>query len=223
MTNRAVPPLFVAGTDTGVGKTFVSACLMHIADAHYWKPFQTGPDDDTRMVHRLSGCSASRMLRPFVSLAAPLAPLHAAEREGFVFDPADVIPPSHPFLVVEGAGGIMVPLAPQVVTLDLMVRWHVTVLLVARSTLGTLNHTLLTLRALKDSGLSCLGVVMVGPPAPHNVNAIEDFGCVPVLATIPFDESGDLRGAVKAAAPSLKPALELWGCPLAGGEDPASF
>jgi dethiobiotin synthase len=223
MTNRAVPPLFVAGTDTGVGKTFVSACLMHIADAHYWKPFQTGSDDDTRMVHRLSGCDASRMLRPFVSLAAPLAPLHAAEREGFVFDPADVTPPPHPFLVIEGAGGIMVPLAPQVVTLDLMVRWRVTVLLVARSTLGTINHTLLTLRALKDSGLSCLGVVMVGPPAPHNVNAIEDFGYVPVLATIPFDESGDLRGAVKAAAPSLKPALELWGCPLAGGEDPASL
>jgi malonyl-CoA O-methyltransferase len=104
-----------------------------------------------------------------------------------------------------------------------MVRWNVTVLLVARSTLGTLNHTLLTLRALKDSGLSCLGVVMVGPTAPHNVNAIEDFGGVPILATIPFDESGDLRGAVKAAAPALKPALELWGCPLAGGEDPASL
>lgn len=223
MTHHAAPPLFVAGTDTGVGKTFVSACIMHIADAHYWKPFQTGPDDDTRMVHNLSGCAAFRILRPFVSLAAPLAPLHAAEREGFVFDPADVTPPAHPFLVIEGAGGIMVPLAPRVVTLDLMVQWGVRVLLVARSTLGTLNHTLLTLRALKEAGLSCLGVVMVGPPAPHNVNAIEDFGYVPVLATIPFDESGDLGAAVKAAAPSLKPALELWGCPLAGGDDPASF
>ena len=112
----------------------------------------------------------------------------------------------------------MVPLAPHVLTLDLMVRWNVTVLLVARSTLGTLNHTLLTLRALKDSGLSCLGVVMVGPTAPHNVNAIEDFGYVPVLATLPWYEENLGPEDVRASAPALKTVLDVWGYALARPE-----
>jgi dethiobiotin synthetase len=108
--------------------------------------------------------------------------------------------------------------------MDLMARWKSRVLVVARSTLGTINHTLLTLRVLKERDLSCLGVVMVGPPAPHNVNAIEDFGYVPVLATLPWYEGEVGPEDVKESAPALKTVLNAWGCAVARPEiEPATF
>jgi malonyl-CoA O-methyltransferase len=218
MIQQELSPLFVTGTDTGVGKTFVSACLMQISQAHYWKPFQTGDDDDTRTVQRLAGCDAQRIHRPYVSLAAPLSPLHAAEREGVLLDPESLPLPKENLLIIEGAGGVMVPLTPNFLMIDLMARWEAKVLVVARSTLGTINHTLLTLRALKERSLSCLGVVMVGPSAPHNVNAIEDFGYVPVLATLPWYESEVGPENVKESAPTLKRVFDAWGYALARPE-----
>ncbi len=224
MIQQELSPLFVTGTDTGVGKTFVSACLMQLSQAHYWKPFQTGDDDDTRTVQRLAGCEAQRIHRPYVSLAAPLSPLHAAEREGVLLNPENLIPPQGNSLIIEGAGGVMVPITPDFLMMDLMARWKSRVLVVARSTLGTINHTLLTLRVLKERDLSCLGVVMVGPPAPHNVNAIEDFGYVPVLATLPWYEEGVGPEDVKESAPALKTVLNAWGCAVARPEiEPATF
>lgn len=180
--------IFVTGTDTGVGKTVVSAWLVRSLDADYWKPVQTGceDDDDTPTVAALSGLAPSRLHPPAYRLRAPLAPDQAARLEGVEIDLDRLRPPSTLApLVVEGAGGVLVPLNARATMADLMVRLGLPVLVVARSGLGTINHTLLTLECLRRRALPVLGVVMNGPANAANRHAIEAFGNVSILAELP--------------------------------------
>ncbi|GBR03833.1 biotin synthesis protein [Acetobacter oeni LMG 21952] len=200
-----MPPragVFVTGTDTGVGKTFVSACLVRAWEALYWKPLQTGlceEDGDTPEIMRLTGAGPGRILPPGDTFLAPLSPEDAARKEGRRVDLARLaLPEDDRFrpLVVEGAGGLMVPVTeadaacgtPGVMMIDLMARFGLPVVLVARSGLGTLNHTLLSLGALRTRGIAVLGVVLNGPLNPDNRAAIEAHGKVRVLAELPFVE-----------------------------------
>ena len=202
-------PLFVAGTDTGVGKTFVSACLLRLLGGYYWKPFQTGDDDDSKMVHNLSNCDAGQIFSPFSRLKAPLAPLHASQLQGSVINIDNLYPPDARPLIIEGAGGVMVPITKNVLTIDLMQKWNVRTILVARSTLGTINHTLLTLAALDARFIERCGVIMIGDDAPHNASAINDFSGIPVLATIKMDCGAVSPESVNNALPLLTKILEL--------------
>ena len=181
--------VFVTGTDTGVGKTVAATCLAHAWRAVYWKPIQTGTatgDDDTATVIALAGLSPGRVAAPVYALREPLSPHAAAELEGVTITMDAIVPPStvHP-LVVEGAGGILVPLNDRDFMIDLMARLALPVILVARSTLGTINHTLLSLAALRGRGLPIAGVIVNGPPNPGNRAAIERFGRVRILAELP--------------------------------------
>ncbi|MCQ8277297.1 dethiobiotin synthase [Acetobacteraceae bacterium KSS8] len=182
--------VFVTGTDTEIGKTFVSACLVRAWNAEYWKPVQTGLDSDpgdTATVRKLSRCPADRTHPPALELLAPLSPEDAAAREGATFDPAALVLPSgNGVLVVEGAGGALVPLNGTVLTTALIAGLALPVVLVARSTLGTINHTLLSLEALRARGIPVLGVILNGPPSPGNRAAIERHGRVRVLAELPW-------------------------------------
>lgn len=201
------PPrgVFVTGTDTGVGKTLVSACLARAWDATYWKPLQTGIAEepgDTATVAALTGLPADRFHPPAYALDAPLAPLAAADLQGVRIDANRLaLPPddARP-LVVEGAGGLMVPVAGDVMVIDVIARLGLPVVLVARSTLGTINHTLLSLEALRARRLPVAGVILNGPPAAGNRAMIERFGKVRVLAEIPpLTEPGPSAVAEAAA------------------------
>lgn len=182
--------VFVTGTDTDVGKTLVSAILVKAWGADYWKPYQTGVSaapGDTETVMALLGSDGGHVLHPPACvLRAPLAPWAAAQAEGVTIGMAGLRPPRTAApLVVEGAGGLYVPIDEHGMMIDLAARLALPVVLVARSTLGTINHTLLSLRALRARRLPVLGVVMNGPPSPGNREALERFGRARIIAEIP--------------------------------------
>ena len=194
---------FVSGTDTGVGKTVVSACLVHTLGARYWKPVQTGlaeEEGDTATVMRLADLPPDRVHAPRHELAAPLSPEAAARLEGVRISLADFARPAGVGpLVVEGAGGVLVPLGGGALMVDLIARLGLRVVLVARSTLGTINHTLLSIEALRRRELPVHGVVMVGPPAPETADAIARHGDVNLLGSVPMVAEIDAR-AIAALA-----------------------
>ena len=196
---------FVTGTDTDVGKTVVSAWLLAHLDACYWKPVQAGaePETDSAAVRRLAEVSAERILPEAYLLPEALAPHEAARRAGIAIDMAKLVPPpcGRP-LVVEGAGGLMVPLTDDAYVIDLAMELHLPVVLVARSTLGTINHTLLSLEAIRRRGLPIAGVVVNGPETPHNRAAIERYGQVEVIAEIPWLDTVN-RSTLLAIQPEL--------------------
>lgn len=196
---------FVTGTDTDVGKTLVSAWLLAHLDACYWKPVQAGvePETDSATVQRLAELSADRILPEAYVLPDAMAPHEAARRAGITIEAAKLTPPScDRLLVVEGAGGLMVPLTDDAYVIDLAEELELPVILVARSTLGTINHTLLSLEAIHRRGLPLAGVVMSGPETPHNRAAIERYGKAEILAEIPWLDSID-RAALRAIEPEI--------------------
>jgi malonyl-CoA O-methyltransferase len=205
--------VFVTGTDTGVGKTVVSACLVKAWGADYWKPMQTGLHDepgDTRAVAVLSGAAPERLHAPAHAFGPPVSPHLAAAGAGVVIGlDALRLPMSERAVVVEGAGGVLVPLNERETMLDLMAQLDLPVVLVAATRLGAINQTLLTLEALRARGIEVLGVVLTGEPFTGNREAIERRGQVRVLAELPHADPVDAdRVAHWAAAfPSLGACL----------------
>ena len=182
--------IFVTGTDTGIGKTVLSALLCRMLDAAYFKPLQTGADqdDDTATVAHLAGLPAERILAPIVRLRDPPVPGPGRRPAwGRVLDAqALTLPRSSRPLVVEGApAACWCPLPPALDMAGLMARFGLPVILAARSGLGTVNHTLLSLEALRARGLDVAGVVLCGPENPENVRDVETLGESPVLFSIP--------------------------------------
>jgi dethiobiotin synthetase len=178
----------VCGTDTDVGKTLVSAWLVQGLGARYWKPVQSGLEQggDRATVQRLLDLPADRLLPEAYRLAAPVSPHWAAEREGVQLEPERLaLPAADGALVVETAGGLLVPLRRDWLQIEQLQRWELPVLLVARSGLGTLNHTLLSLEALQRRSIQVLGLVLNGPPHADNPRTLEQLGGVPVLAQLP--------------------------------------
>lgn len=180
---------FVTGTDTGVGKTVVSAILAAGRKAAYWKPVQSGLEEptDTGWVRRVTGLPDHLFIPETYRLNRPLSPHVSAALDGVTislaaFELPD--PDTFPRLVVEGAGGVMVPLNGTHLMTDLMRHLNLPVLLVARSGLGTINHTLLSLEKLVRSGLDVFGVVLNGPKNQLNKQAIETYGRIRVLAEV---------------------------------------
>ncbi|MBB64168.1 MAG: dethiobiotin synthase [Waddliaceae bacterium] len=187
---RSSRKIFVTGTDTGVGKTLVSAILMRALSATYWKPIQSGLDEetDTDFVRRITELPRKHFLPEGIRLQAPLSPHASAALEGRRIWMHELTPPNNfngEQLIIEGAGGLMVPLNDHDLLVDYIVELAVPVVLVARSGLGTINHTLLSLELLRNREVPILGVVMNGKPNPSNRQAIENYGHVDVLAEIP--------------------------------------
>lgn len=181
--------IFVTGTDTGVGKTFVCALLMiSFEDTCYWKPIQTGSAEgtDREWIRRVTGLPDYRFIPEVYCFKDPVSPHLASMQEKRRIDLSNIRLPALPSrkLVVEGAGGVMVPINEDKFMLDLMLYLGFPVLVVARSTLGTINHTLLTISALRNSGVEVLGVILNGPRNKHNREAIEYYGNVRVIGEI---------------------------------------
>ena len=180
--------IVVCGTDTDVGKTVVSAWLVQGLNATYWKPVQSGLDEggDRDRICELLNLPPERWLREAYAFRRPVSPHWAAECDGMELDPANLgLPPCNGPLVVETAGGLMVPLNRSWLQIDQLQRWQLPVVLVARSGLGTLNHTLLSLEALRQRSIPVLGLILNGPPHADNPGTLEQFGGIPVLAQLP--------------------------------------
>jgi dethiobiotin synthetase len=181
--------LFVAGTDTDVGKTVVSAILMAGKKAAYWKPVQSGTQDitDREWIRRATGRADSCFVPETYVLSQPLSPHAAAAIDGVRIDLSAFRVPdkkTYPRLIVEGAGGVMVPLNDDQYMIDLIRHLNLPVLLVARSALGTINHTLMSLHLLRQKKIPVAGVVMNGLPDRINKEAVEIYGRVPVVAEV---------------------------------------
>ena len=188
--------IFVTGTDTGVGKTVTSAVVLaairKFGPAGYWKPIQTGieHDDDTAEVARLADGSAKEIEQVGIRLPRPLSPHLAARLAGRSVRIEQLVVmagrlDSRRFWVVEGAGGLLVPLNDTEMMADLIRSLGLPGLITARSGLGTINHTLLTVSEMRRRGIPVAGVVMVGEPNAENRRAIERYGGVNVLAELP--------------------------------------
>jgi dethiobiotin synthase len=182
---------FITGTDTGVGKTVVSALLCAALDAIYWKPIQTGSREgtDRNAVMRWAQLPRSRTIPESYLFAPPVSPHLAARRAGVRIELRKIRMPriaARENLIAEGAGGVLVPINETQLMTGLMRHLRLPVLLVSRTSLGTINHALLSLAALRAARLDVRGVIMAGKPNAENRRAIEHYGEIPVVGAVPI-------------------------------------
>ena len=214
--------LVICGTDTDVGKTVVSALFVQGLGACYWKPVQSGLEGggDAARVQKLLNLPRERLIPEAYRLRQPVSPHWAAELDGVTIEPSRLgLPRCDRALVVETAGGLLVPLGRDWLQIDQLQRWGLPVLLVGRSSLGTLNHPLLSIEALRARAIPLLGLVLNGPPHPDNPRSLEQLGGVPVLAQLPTLEplsAASLAGqwASQNLADTLQQRHRHIDCPL---------
>lgn len=183
------PGFFITGTDTNAGKTVLSALLTAALDAVYWKPVQSGSIEgtDRQAVMRWAGILESRTRPERYCFEPPVSPHLAAREAGVEIKLSEIrLPPCGAPLVVEGAGGVLVPINERDLIVDLIRHFGLPVVVASRTALGTINHTLLTLAALRAAGAEVRGVVMLGPENKENRLAIEHYGNVPVIGHVPW-------------------------------------
>jgi dethiobiotin synthetase len=178
----------VTGTGTGIGKSIFSAVLTGALRAHYWKPIQSGLEEETdaELVVRLSGVLQTSIIPEAYRLQLPASPHLSAEVEGMVIDVDALAVPPHNPLVIEGAGGVLVPLTRNVLSADLFARWQVPVILVATTQLGTISHSLSAIEALKARNVPIRGIAFVGDAHEDNETIIPALSGVRRLGRLPI-------------------------------------
>ncbi|WP_129790906.1 dethiobiotin synthase [Sphingosinicella sp. CPCC 101087] len=180
----------VAGTDTDVGKTIFSAALAGAMGAAYWKPIQAGLEEgsDSETVAALA--PKATILPEAYRLTTPCSPHRAAEIDGVEIQTDELVPPPADPLVIEGAGGVLVPVTRRLGFADLFARWQLPVILVARTSLGTINHSLLSLEALRSRSVQVLGIAFCGEPQEDSeaticaIARVKRLGRLPTLAQL---------------------------------------
>jgi dethiobiotin synthetase len=202
-----VKTIVVTGTDTGIGKTVFASALVGALGASYWKPVQAGlvPPTDSETVAQLSGAPADRILPEAYRLKEPVAPHIAARYMKIALDPTRLdLPEVDGPLVVEGAGGVLVPITPQDLFADLFARWRAPVVLVARTALGTINHSLLSIEALRARGVPILGIAFIGLPNADGEAAIVEIGRIKHLGRLPPIDPLDAASLADAFADNFR-------------------
>jgi len=182
---------FITGTDTGVGKTFFASILMKKYNFDYWKPIQTGKftENDTLYIKKKLGIENNRFHKPIYTFKKPLSPHLASRYEKISISIKKIKKPNtiKP-LIIEGAGGVLVPLNKKNLIIDLIKKFRLPVIIVSKSILGTINHTLMTLEILKKNKIKVFGVVLNNvknkKEGNDNANSIETFGKIKVLIQI---------------------------------------
>ena len=201
----------VAGIGTGVGKTFISTILAEALEADYWKPVQAGNLEftDTDFV-RLYVSNSKTIFHPEVyRLSAPMSPHAAAAKDGINIDLQKLtIPENQNNLIIEPPGGLMVPLNQRELNVDLICRWRLPVVLVSGNYLGSINHTLLTARVLKDYSVKVSGIIFNGEPNPATEKVILDHTGFECIARIKHEQEIN-KAVVKRYADQIKEKLNL--------------
>ncbi|PYR85607.1 MAG: dethiobiotin synthase [Acidobacteria bacterium] len=181
--------LFITGTDTGVGKTVLSALLVATFGRKYWKPIQTGAREgtDRQTVMSWADITADQAYPETYLFDPPVSPHLAAKQQGRTIDLQRIRrPASADPIIIEGAGGVLVPINENAFMLDLIGQLGAPAIVASRTALGTINHTLLTVSAIRQAKLTVHGVVMIGTENVENRLAIERYGDVPVIGWIPW-------------------------------------
>jgi len=182
----------ITGTDTDIGKTVAAAMLTLALDGAYWKPIQSGLEGvvDTKAVQNYTGLPDDRFLPEQYLLSEPLSPHRAAEIDLVKIEPETLIPPciDRP-LIIEGAGGLMVPLTRGELQINTFKRWGLPVILCARTGLGTINHTLLSVEALWAREIPIHGIIFIGDENRDNIKTIAEFSGEKILGRLPMLET----------------------------------
>ena len=171
----------VSGTDTDIGKTVFAAGLCGFLGARYWKPVQAGVPGDRETVAMLAGVET---LTEAYRLKLPASPHQAAAEEGITIDPDRLVPPDGD-VVIEGAGGLMVPLTRRTLFIDVFARWQIPLVLCARTALGTINHSLLSIEAVKRRNIPLIGIAFIGDEQTESERIICKLGGVRRLGRLP--------------------------------------
>ena len=201
---------FITGIGTDIGKTIVSAILAEYLQADYWKPVQAGELDstDTMKVRQMVSNTQSKFQPETYLLKNAMSPHAAAELENIEIDIEKIKIPDtgNEYLLIEGAGGLMVPLNKKHLVIDLIKNLEVEVILVSKNYLGSINHTLLSIEALKQRNIPIKGIVLNGTPNPASEEAIRKFSSLPILFRVP--ELQDLnKEVIKEFASALAPKI----------------
>ena len=196
-------PIFITGIGTGVGKTIVSAVLVEKLKADYWKPIQSGDlsNSDTKTVEGLITCKTSVFYPEAYRLTQPYSPHKSAELDGIRIELGNFyLPKTKNHLIIEGAGGLMVPLNDQHLMVDLIAKMNAEVILVVQHYLGSINHTLLSIELLKSRNLSFKGIIFNGLEDIHSEKAISDFSKSSILGRIKSFDKLDKQTIVSAGS-----------------------
>lgn len=192
MKSKGYISYWITGTDTDVGKTLVSAMVVSALQSSYWKPVQSGTlsGTDTDFVKQVSGLTPDHFIPEVYKTTQPLSPHLSARIDNISIDLDAFHEPDGALiknrtLIIEGAGGVLVPLNDSKFVVDLMIRIPAPVIVVCRSTLGTINHSLTTIEALRARNIPIKGFIMNGPRNPENERAVREFGQIQHLGSIP--------------------------------------
>lgn len=192
--------IFVTGNGTDIGKTIISAIITEHLEADYWKPIQSGELDntDTMKVKRLVSNSKTFFHSERFKLVQPLSPHASAEIDGIQIQLEDFkLPVTNNHLVIEGAGGLMVPLNNKILIADLITHFASSVILVSRNYLGSINHTLLTIQELRSRNIPIIGIVFNGKHTPQTENFILQYTQIPLLFRVDMEEQIDKQTILK--------------------------
>jgi len=195
--------IFVTGIGTGVGKTVVSAILVEKLKADYWKPVQSGDLDksDTLAVQSLVSNSITRFHPEAYRLTQPFSPHKSADLDGIIIDSDKIVAPeTSNTLIIEGAGGLMVPLNDQFLMIDLIKKLEAEVLLVSQNYLGSINHTLLSILMLKQYDIPVKGLIFNGPKEPYTEDFILDYTGIRLLGHISALDKIDKQSVIDAGS-----------------------
>jgi len=179
--------IFISGIGTDVGKTVVSAALLQAYGCDYWKPIQAGTPRDTETIRSLVGNAESFFHDEHIVLSKPMSPHAAAKIDGVNISLSQISAPKakSELLLIEGVGGLLVPLSETQLAIDMAFHFDAEVLLVSRHYLGSINHTLLSCEAIKQRKLPFLGIIFVGSENKETENAILGFSGAKFLARLP--------------------------------------
>ena len=179
----------LCGTDTDIGKTLISSFFVRGLSAFYWKPIQSGIgiETDSEAVYRLSKINKKKILKEAYIFNEPVSPHWAAEIDQKIIKRESLtLPEVNGSLIVETAGGLMVPLTRDFLQIDQIKNWDLPVILVCRSSLGTLNHTLLSIEALKKRKIKILALIINGKKHLDNPKTLSEFSGLPIIAEFPY-------------------------------------
>ena len=179
----------ICGTDTDIGKTLISSFFVRGLNSFYWKPIQSGAESptDSQIVKKLTKVNKEKIINEAYIFTKPVSPHWAAEIDQKIINFKLLkLPKVNSSLIVETAGGLMVPITRNFLQIDQIVKWGLPVILVCKSSLGTLNHTLLSIEALQKRNINILGLVVNGEKHLDNPKTLIKFTGLPILAEFPY-------------------------------------